>query len=76
MNKYQKFISSEKWNIIKHIIVRKRGYKCELCGHIRNIQLHHKNYDHKLGYEREEDLILLCDRCHKVSHQDLECFQR
>ena len=35
---------------------------------VNQLHLHHKNYD-RLGKEKREDLMLLCDSCHKLGHQ-------
>lgn len=34
---------------------------------VNHLHLHHKNYD-RLGKEKREDLMLLCDSCHKLGH--------
>ena len=34
---------------------------------VNKLHLHHKNYDN-LGHEKREDLMLLCDSCHKLGH--------
>jgi len=68
MNKYKQYIGSERFEQIKEAMVRRYGYKCMKCSSTRNIQLHHKNYDFSLGMERFEDLLLVCDKCHKSLH--------
>ena len=35
---------------------------------VNHLHLHHKNYD-RMGKEKREDLMLLCDSCHKLGHQ-------
>lgn len=35
---------------------------------VNHLHLHHKNYD-RLFKEKREDLMLLCDSCHKLGHQ-------
>jgi len=65
---YLKYLASDQWNEIKAAIITKRGYKCEKCGSTKWIQLHHKNYDFELGKEKAEELILLCNKCHKDLH--------
>jgi hypothetical protein len=42
-----------------------RGHRCESCG-VDDVplQLHHVTYEH-LWNELDEDLMLLCDRCHE-----------
>lgn len=72
--KYEDFMRSEQWLLMKKAIIRKRGRKCERCGAWSNLQLHHKNYDHEPGKERAEDLILVCKDCHGSLHADISDF--
>ena len=55
------------------------GYRCEMCGHsIANgaiLNVHHKitslhDYDDLYFNETLDDLIVLCDNCHKKQHAD------
>lgn len=50
--------------------------RCEVCGTTSSLQVHHKTYKH-LGTEilHIEDLMVLCDRCHREAH-DLPLFDR
>lgn len=57
-------------------LVARWGLKhCELCRlehvNVEDIEVrfnvHHMTYEH-LGYERDEDLILLCSPCHNLVH--------
>jgi hypothetical protein len=69
---------SAEWKALKQRILEKRR-RCELCegdfyykskkrSHQRNkrrSELHHRTYLH-LGHERDDELVLLCARCHGV----------
>lgn len=65
---YQDFMRSEQWLQMKRAIIRKRGRKCEMCGALSLLELHHKNYDMEPGKEKETDLLLICDKCHNSLH--------
>lgn len=41
---------------------------------VNHLHLHHKNYD-RMYKEKRDDLMLLCDSCHKLGHM-LEKMQR
>jgi 5-methylcytosine-specific restriction endonuclease McrA len=51
------------------MIISLRGYSCELC-HANDVplQIHHKHYRRPTGLERPEDLLLLCQNCHRLRH--------
>jgi hypothetical protein len=36
--------------------------KCERCGDINNLVMHHEDYNKPL------DIIVLCKRCHNINH--------
>ena len=36
-----------------------------------NLQVHHLNYE-RVGNERDDDLILLCHRCHEGVHKQID----
>jgi 5-methylcytosine-specific restriction endonuclease McrA len=63
---YSDYIQSEAWQRKKAVIIEKRGYKCERCGSVDRLTLHHMTYD-RLGCELDVDLRLLCVRCHKIA---------
>jgi 5-methylcytosine-specific restriction endonuclease McrA len=46
---------------------------CEVCGARcaigQRLELHHTHYENE-GYERPEDLLALCRRCHRQKHVD------
>lgn len=70
---YYEYIYSDKWREITNYLKRKYDYTCQHCKerHIldrRNLHTHHKHY-RTLGYEAEEDLIILCAKCHDMEHK-------
>ncbi|MCA0455664.1 MAG: HNH endonuclease [Chloroflexi bacterium] len=63
---YRYYLKSAHWQRI-----RKRALiidsKCALCNSDKNIQIHHRTYEH-FGYEMMEDLTVLCADCHHIFH--------
>jgi len=66
---YKKYIQSEIWRSFRNRIFKKRGFKCELCDSKKNLQLHHITYE-RIGKEDENDVIILCQECHKKAHEN------
>ncbi len=50
-------------------VLRRDGWRCQYCGSMRNLQVHHKRQRSLLGDDAEENLITLCDQCHKRTHR-------
>lgn len=66
--KYYDYIAkSEIWKTIKRLKLEVDNYKCSYCNSIHNLQIHHKTYKN-LYNESLNDLITLCDKCHKKEH--------
>lgn len=64
---YNSYIRSDKWKQKRNEFIKK--YKvCACCGSNENLNVHHLSYDN-LGNESDEDLLLLCSRCHKYVHK-------
>ena len=61
---------SDIWIEIRNASLKKASYQCQNPKHkgqiSRNLQVHHKNYDHVGGYEKENDLLVLCPACHRI----------
>lgn len=67
---YPEYLQTNYW----HMIVCEKKYSvgeiCQICGVEKKIQVHHNKYDHR-GQEHlflNEDLVCLCDSCHKKFH--------
>lgn len=69
-DKYQDYLKSAHWKSTRAIKMYNAGNKCENCGSIRRLQVHHKNYDN-LYNEIDNDLKVLCEFCHKeIEHAE------
>lgn len=65
--KYKQYLLSDEWMNLKLDLFQKRGKKCERCNAKYNLSVHHLNYDNIFN-EEPNDLIILCDKCHKKEH--------
>lgn len=64
---YKKYLQSPHWKQTRAVAIHYAGYKCNYCGEKENLQVHHNTYRHK-GYERPEDLDVVCRSCHSRIH--------
>lgn len=68
LESYKDYLKTYDWNETRKVVLKETNYKCQLCG-AKNVKLnvHHNTYEN-IGNEHREDLIVLCDDCHKKFH--------
>lgn len=64
---YQEYLKSEHWKETREKALKRSGYKCQVCGYNKNLQVHHNTYKN-IGHEDPTDLVVLCWKCHKTFH--------
>lgn len=64
---YQEYLQTEHWRNKRKSALKRAKYKCQLCNNKENLQVHHNTYENR-GNEKDEDLIVLCEDCHKKFH--------
>lgn len=69
--------SDERWIKLSRRIRETRG-ACEFCKGTEHLQTHHAFYESsKFLWEHDEvDLIVLCEKCHRDIHVELQSFRR
>jgi len=50
---------------LKYVLIAERGCKCEKCGVVKYLELHHIKPVAFGGTNEKENLLLLCEKCHK-----------
>jgi 5-methylcytosine-specific restriction endonuclease McrA len=66
---YNDFLKTIYWHIVRDYVVSQRGGKCELCGKMKNLHVHHKTYEnHGMEHANLNDLMVLCKVCHAKFH--------
>lgn len=53
---------------LREQVLRRDGWRCQLCGGISNLEVHHKEFRSYSGDDCEENLITLCAACHTDLH--------
>jgi 5-methylcytosine-specific restriction endonuclease McrA len=49
-------------------VLRRDGWRCQFCGSMTNLEVHHQQFRSHSGDDCEENLITLCHRCHSSIH--------
>lgn len=65
---YDNYLKSPQWQTLRTERLKKDGFKCQHCGTGKNLRVHHVHYPGELGTESLDDLITLCDQCHREVH--------
>jgi len=56
---------------LRQRILHRDGWRCQSCGTMSNLEVHHKEFRSHSGDDSEENLITLCTTCHASVHHDL-----
>jgi len=71
---YKKYLQSKHWKNIKiRYANSKLNHNCVVCGVLKETKYmhhHHKSYK-RIGNERLNDIIILCEQCHSQAHNVL-----
>ena len=54
---------------LRQLVLRRDGWRCQSCGTMANLEVHHKEIRSQSGPDIEENLITLCSTCHAGAHQ-------
>lgn len=69
---YAEYLQTNHWRRHRRQALERAGHRCQVCGREDvPLEVHHNRYDNLFG-EDPEDLIALCERCHRVHTEALE----
>jgi 5-methylcytosine-specific restriction enzyme A len=54
---------------LRNQILGRDGWRCQSCGSMSNLEVHHKDFRSHSGADSEENLITLCNGCHTRIHR-------
>ena len=54
---------------LRQLVQRRDGWRCQSCGTMSNLEIHHKQLRSHSGEDSEENLITLCAACHARVHR-------
>ena len=53
---------------LRQQVLRRDSWRCQTCGTMANLEVHHKQSRSQAGDDSEENLITLCTPCHTSLH--------
>lgn len=72
---YKEYLQSAIWKGIRENALARANYKCQGPGckkiqlPAKDLDIHHISYDRVGGFEKDEDLMVLCASCHRKANQ-------
>jgi ATP-dependent DNA helicase RecQ len=61
-------LDSRQYDTLRNQVLRRDGWRCQSCGTMSNLEVHHKEFRSQAGDDSEENLITLCNACHASLH--------
>jgi ATP-dependent DNA helicase RecQ len=54
---------------LRQQVLRRDAWRCQSCGAMSNLEVHHREFRSHLGEDSELNLITLCAACHSRAHR-------
>ncbi len=61
-------LEQQDYQKLRKQVLRRDGWRCQLCGSNTNLEVHHKQFRSHLGGDQEVNLVTLCLDCHSSIH--------
>jgi 5-methylcytosine-specific restriction endonuclease McrA len=53
---------------LRQQVLHRDGWRCQSCGTMSNLEVHHRQFRSQSGHDSQENLITLCVTCHASVH--------
>src|SRR5205085_10859263 len=61
-------LEREQYEKLRRAILQRDGWRCQSCGAMTNLEVHHQQFRSHSGEDTEANLITLCHSCHSALH--------
>jgi 5-methylcytosine-specific restriction endonuclease McrA len=62
-------LDSTSYTKLQRQVLERDGWRCQVCGSMQNLQVHHLKFRSQSGGDEEQNLITLCAECHARMHR-------
>jgi ATP-dependent DNA helicase RecQ len=62
-------LEHDQYDTLRNQVLRRDGWRCQSCGTMSNLEVHHKDFRSHSGDDSEQNLITLCNACHAALHR-------
>ena len=63
-------LDSASYAALRLQVLQRDGWRCQFCGSMSNLEVHHQEFRSQLGSDTEDNLITLCATCHHSTHRN------
>lgn len=63
-------LDTEAYRALHPHILERDSWRCQSCGGMQNLQVHHQQLRSRSGNDEEQNLITLCAECHANIHRN------
>ena len=61
-------LNAKTYRTLQMKILERDGWRCQACGSMSGLEVHHIRRRSRLGGDSEDNLITLCSGCHRTVH--------
>jgi len=61
-------LADREYNELREQVLRRDSWRCQFCGSMTNLEVHHQRFRSHSGSDHEDNLITLCNGCHSAQH--------
>jgi 5-methylcytosine-specific restriction endonuclease McrA len=61
-------LDAENYRELHRQVLERDAWRCQVCGSMQNLQVHHLKFRSRSGGDEEQNLITLCAACHEQVH--------
>ena len=62
-------LDSTSYAKLQRQVLERDGWRCQVCGSMQSLQVHHLKFRSQSGGDEEQNLITLCAECHEQVHR-------
>jgi len=63
-------LAPEGYRELHRQVLERDGWRCQACGSMQHLQVHHLKFRSQSGGDEEQNLITLCAECHLRIHSN------
>ena len=63
-------LDAKSYRALHRRVLERDGWRCQNCGRMQNLQVHHLEFRSQSGNDEEQNLITLCAECHARMHRE------